>query len=87
MGFQYPKPFTPLPRSTFGRLPEQEGEGLAAKRRGGGASVLFSLSLYLRISQSLSPSVRKLPILVCIHMLAESEQHLLVITDWVLRGT
>ena len=43
--------------------------------------------LYLRISQSLSPSVRKLPILVFIHMLAESEQHLLVITDRVLRGT
>ena len=35
MSFQYPKPFTPLPRSTFGRLPEQEGEGEAAKRRGG----------------------------------------------------
>ena len=32
-------PFTPLHRSTFGRLPEQEGEGKAARaRRGGGAS-------------------------------------------------
>ncbi len=32
-------PFTPLHRSTFGRLPEQEGEGKAAQaRRGGGAS-------------------------------------------------
>ena len=33
------RPFTPLHRSTFGRLPEQEGEGEAAgARRGGGAS-------------------------------------------------
>ena len=41
--------FSPLHRSTFGRLPEQEGEGKAAlARRGGGAahlSLLSSLSL------------------------------------------
>ena len=29
-------PFTPLHRSTFGRLPEQEGEGKAARERGAG---------------------------------------------------
>ena len=33
------KPFTPLHRSTFGRLPEQEGEGKAARAaRGWGFS-------------------------------------------------
>ena len=58
-------------------------------RRGGRAlcGAVAGSILYLRISQSLSPSVRKLPILVFIHTLAESEQHLLVITDRVLRGT
>ena len=44
------RPFTPLHRSTFGRLPEQEGEGKAARARRGGGAAAWVLGFYFIVT-------------------------------------